>query len=225
MSGCKLEEPLPFRVLRNLSLFLISHLRQGLSILHHHSSPSLHQQPPSFGHLRSRPPTISHPFSLPPLQRLFSQWQGPIPGTSARTPDEQGEAEQRAFALALASRKHATILEFYSPKCALCHSLLKLVTEIEGRNGDWLNIVMADVENLQWLPEVIQYDVKYVPCFVLLDSSGNALAKTGTPFSRLHVATGLSYFLESMRPIEDGLRNIFPSDLGDTKKTQAGSEN
>ncbi|OWM62605.1 hypothetical protein CDL15_Pgr000010 [Punica granatum] len=70
------------------------------------------------------------------------------------SPGEQGEAEQRAFASALASQKEATVLEFYSPKCKLCNSLLNFVLEMEGRNKEWLNIVMADAENEMWLPEV-----------------------------------------------------------------------
>ncbi|KAF7837530.1 thioredoxin-like protein HCF164, chloroplastic [Senna tora] len=94
------------------------------------------------------------------------------------TPDEQGEAEQRAFASALASGKEATVIEFYSPKCRLCNSLLKFVSEVETRNSDWLNVVMADSENEKWLPELLNYDVRYVPCFVLLDKKGRALAKT-----------------------------------------------
>ena len=67
---------------------------------------------------------------------------------------EQGEAEQRAFASALASGKEATVIEFYSPKCRLCNSLLQFVSEVEARNSGWLNIVMADAENQTWLPEV-----------------------------------------------------------------------
>lgn len=69
--------------------------------------------------------------------------------------DEQGEAEQRALAAALATGKEATVIEFYSPKCKLCNSLLNFVTEVSNRNNDWLNIVMADAENDKWLPEVL----------------------------------------------------------------------
>lgn len=70
------------------------------------------------------------------------------------SPEEQGELEHRAFAAALASGKESTVIEFYSPKCSLCNSLLKFVTEVENRNSDWLNIVLADAENEKWLPEV-----------------------------------------------------------------------
>ncbi|CAN1194249.1 Thiol:disulfide interchange protein TxlA homolog [Linum perenne] len=119
---------------------------------------------------------------------------------AALTPGEQAEAEQRAFASALASGKVATVLEFYSPKCMLCNSLVKFVTEVERRNSDWVNIVMADAENEQWLPELLHYDIKYVPCFVMLDKNGNALGKTGVPSSRLHVVAGISHLLKLKRP-------------------------
>ncbi|CAJ2628057.1 uncharacterized protein LOC123902435 [Trifolium pratense] len=113
---------------------------------------------------------------------------------------DQAEAEQRAFAAALASNKEATLLEFYSPKCRLCNSLLNFVLETEKRNARWLNVVMADAENQMWLPELLNYDVSYVPCFVLIDNKGRALAKSGVPNSRLHVIAGLSHLLKMKRP-------------------------
>lgn len=140
------------------------------------------------------------------------------------SPEEQGEAEQRAFASAVASGKEATVLEFYSPKCRLCNSLLNFSLEMERRNSSWLNIVMADAENEKWLPEgnglglglvwqecsgasfcvgflqLLHYDIRYVPCFVLLDKNGSALAKTGIPSSRLHVVAGLSHLLKMKHP-------------------------
>ncbi|XP_057735651.1 uncharacterized protein LOC130951057 [Arachis stenosperma] len=113
---------------------------------------------------------------------------------------DQAEAEHRAFAAALASGKEATVLEFYSPRCRLCSSMLKFVSEVESRNSQWLNVVMADAENEKWLPELLNYDVTYVPCFVLLDKKGRALAKTGVPHSRLHVIAGVSHLLKMKRP-------------------------
>ncbi|KAL8166046.1 hypothetical protein V2J09_007545 [Rumex salicifolius] len=122
------------------------------------------------------------------------------PKKKALSPEEQAEAEQRAFASALASGKEATVLEFYSPNCTLCNSLVNFVQEVENRNSDWLHIAMADAENDKWLPELLHYDIKYVPCFVILDKHGRALAKTGIPSSRLHVVAGLSHLLKLKRP-------------------------
>eukprot|EP00850_Spirogloea_muscicola_P007970 SM000041S15529 [mRNA] locus=s41:661619:663377:+ [translate_table: standard] len=142
------------------------------------------------------------------------------------------EDGERALAAALASGRRATLLEFYSPRCRLCASLLATLADVEARDADWLAVVTADVENRRWLPEasapawlsrsflssnpprlvrnpsaavppqVVHYEVKYVPCFVLLDARGNALAKSGVPYSRRHVVRALSYLLESMRPIK-----------------------
>ncbi|KAL0736462.1 hypothetical protein Bca4012_012672 [Brassica carinata] len=125
---------------------------------------------------------------------------GHVPKKKPLSASEQGEAEQRAFAAALASEKDATVLEFYSPKCRLCNSLLNFVLEVEKRNSNWLNITMADAENEKWFPELLHYDIKYVPCFVLLDKNGQALAKTGVPSSRAHVIAGISHLLKMKRP-------------------------
>lgn len=48
--------------------------------------------------------------------------------------------------------------------------------------------------------QLLNYDVRYVPCFVLLDKRGKALAKTGVPSSRLHVIAGVSHLLKMKRP-------------------------
>ncbi|KAF8022135.1 hypothetical protein BT93_G2319 [Corymbia citriodora subsp. variegata] len=176
--GCSFETPWLFKSLQNVgslaSNLLVSALKPPLS-----HDPSSQSSPLVAGNSKDK---------VLKLQKK---------GLSA---EGQGEAEQRAFASALASRKEATVIEFYSPKCRLCSSLLKFVLEVEGRNSDWLNIVMADAENEMWLPELLHYDIRYVPCFVLLDKSGRALAKTGIPSSRLHVIAGLSHLLKMKRP-------------------------
>ncbi|KAG6552516.1 hypothetical protein Mapa_005936 [Marchantia paleacea] len=138
----------------------------------------------------------------------LSQWGKKGEGSVSTSKDELGELEERALAQALARRKPATIIEFYSPRCTLCRSLVSVVTQLERKHEDWLHIVMVDVENKRWLPEVMLYDVKYVPCFLLLDSYGNALVKTGVPYSRKHVLQGLSYILESMKPIKNRVKYL-----------------
>lgn len=114
--------------------------------------------------------------------------------------EEQGEAEQRALACALKSGKDATLIEFYSPKCRLCNSIMGLVLDMEKKNEEWVSLVLADAENEKWLPELVHYDISYVPCFLLLDKHGRAIAKTGVPVSRMHVIAGLSHLLQLKRP-------------------------
>ncbi|KAI3767340.1 hypothetical protein L2E82_17435 [Cichorium intybus] len=143
--------------------------------------------------------SISKPQTRNPLQISSSKLTTKTKGLSG---EEQGELEQRALACALANGKDATVIEFYSPKCSLCNSMVDFVGHVENKNADWLNIVMADAENDKWLPELLHYDIKYVPCFVLLDKDGRALAKTGVPNSRLHVVAGVSHLLKMKRSSE-----------------------
>ncbi|XP_061371233.1 thioredoxin-like protein HCF164, chloroplastic [Gastrolobium bilobum] len=171
---CNFEGPWPFKSLASIAFNFVASL----------SNSSTPHSPNSFN-------KISHANNL----NLGKKKITPSAGAA-----DQAEAEQRAFASALASGKEATVLEFYSPKCRLCNSLLSFVSDVETRNSDWLNIVMADAENEKWLPELLNYDVRYVPCFVLLDNKGRALAKSGVPNSRLHVIAGLSHLLKMKRP-------------------------
>ncbi|KAG0568313.1 hypothetical protein M758_6G009400 [Ceratodon purpureus] len=154
----------------------------------------------------------SEPQLFEALTARFGQWIPGHQGAPRLSAEEQGDAEERALAIALSGKQKATLLEFYSPRCTLCQSLLKVVQDVERKEGDWLRIVMADVENKKWLPEASLYEINYVPCFVLLDSQGTALAKTGVPYSRMHVLKGLSYLLESMRPIRGALKRVPVSD-------------
>ncbi|MCO5577578.1 hypothetical protein L7F22_031409 [Adiantum nelumboides] len=127
--GCTLEAPLPVKALRNIGQFVVSHLQQSI--------------------LRLQNIPATRPLLVDSQKRVEKTGNTPL------SPQEQGQAEQRALALALSLKKPATVLEFYSPKCTLCRSLLPTILEVESRNAAWLNIVLADVENKLWLPEVL----------------------------------------------------------------------
>ncbi|KAM0918022.1 hypothetical protein ACQ4PT_009386 [Festuca glaucescens] len=75
-----------------------------------------------------------------------------------------------------------------------------LVHELEGGDDGCASFVFANAEDDRWLPELLHYDVRYVPCFVLLDKNGRALAKTGVPSSRQHVIAGLHHLLNMKQP-------------------------
>ncbi|GJS89700.1 thioredoxin-like protein HCF164, chloroplastic [Tanacetum coccineum] len=100
--------------------------------------------------------------SLQTLTSLTSSLINPNPNTlklktqkGFTADDDQGELEQRALACALSNGKDATVIEFYSPKCSLCNSMVEFVGHVETKNQDWLNVVMVDAENDKWLPEVM----------------------------------------------------------------------
>uniref|UniRef100_A0A0Q3S9R6 Thioredoxin domain-containing protein n=2 Tax=Setaria italica TaxID=4555 RepID=A0A0Q3S9R6_SETIT len=56
-------------------------------------------------------------------------WGSPGPRRWRQTA-VRGDTEQRVLAVALASGRPATVLEFYSPRCCLCASL-------QGSCGSW----------------------------------------------------------------------------------------
>lgn len=176
---CKLETPWIFKSLQNIGSVAFN-FAKSISIA------------PPIG--------IGNPFELDGKPKIGPKISFETKKKKILTPEEQGEAELRELAVALASGKEATMIEFYSPKCRLCNSLEKFVLEMENRNSEWLDIVMADAENDKWLPELLHYDIRYVPCFVILDKQGRALAKTGVPNSRLHVVAGVSHLLKMKRP-------------------------
>ena len=77
------------------------------------------------------------------------------------TPEEQAEVEQIAFASTLAAGKEATVIEFCSPKCRLCNSLvwfcfrgggykLRLAEHCHGKCGKWNDLIYKDIQIL-WL--------------------------------------------------------------------------
>ncbi|KAI4345752.1 hypothetical protein L6164_012850 [Bauhinia variegata] len=138
LSPCGFESPWLFKSFQNLGAFAFSFLNSAM-----------------------KPQTADFNSSNPlQLDEKTGQKKNLIFTRKSLTPSEQGEAEHRAFASALASGKEATVIEFYSPKCGLCNSLLNFVSEVETRNSDWLNIVMADAENEKWLPEVSYFQFK-----------------------------------------------------------------
>lgn len=161
--GCRLEMPWAFKTLKSVSEALLQQVASLQSGQDEVSFPAIGSVA-SVSDSTSKKGNIVFPAVqqfLPQVQGLrmtFGRWgkktEHMTTDRASLSSEEQGDAEERALALALVSRKRATVLEFYSPKCTLCRSLLRLILEVEHKNKDWLSIVMADVENKRWLPEV-----------------------------------------------------------------------
>ena len=68
-----------------------------------------------------------------------------------------------------------TILEFYADWCAVCQSMAPDVFAIEKKYGQQFNLVMLNVDNNKWLPEVTKYEVDGIPRFLFLDQGQKIL--------------------------------------------------
>jgi thiol-disulfide isomerase/thioredoxin len=167
--GCKLELPWLFKTVKNVGLLAVEHIEtikhqslKGLPLatsIRIANARNLDSTASISKSERGRDFPFVQQF-LPKVQSALSnlgQWgkKKDEAAEASVSKDELGELEERALAQALARRKPATIVEFYSPKCKLCRSLVPAVAQVESKYEDWLHIVMADVENKRWLPEVI----------------------------------------------------------------------
>lgn len=165
-SDVRLQLPWPFKPLQSVGQQLFTSLQNQFSP---HPTKRFAKVPTSFRVSNSE----LHAFQarIESLTAKFPLWvqKKGQQRTPKLSPEEQGDAEERALAIALAGRQKATILEFYSPRCTLCRSLMQVVEDIQRREGDWLRIVMADVENKTWLPEVFGW-LSHLPFLVIRTS-------------------------------------------------------
>ncbi|GAQ86438.1 Thioredoxin superfamily protein [Klebsormidium nitens] len=119
-----------------------------------------------------------------------------------RPPSKESVAawEEKALAKSLLRKKHASLVMFYSKNCQLCKSMTPMVNDMARKESWWLDVCYVDVDNQSWMPEVVHYDVSYVPCFMYLTPSGMAMAKTGAPLSKTHVLDGLQKVMSGAHP-------------------------
>lgn len=76
------------------------------------------------------------------------------------------------------ANERPTLIEFYADWCTSCQAMVPTVAAIEEEYGDRLNVVMLNVDNDKWLPEVLRYHVDGIPHFEFLDGQGQAIAAT-----------------------------------------------
>ncbi|HIK38586.1 MAG: thioredoxin family protein [Geminocystis sp.] len=89
---------------------------------------------------------------------------------------ETQAASSTPLEVALSNGK-PSMIEFYAPWCTTCQmmagDLASLKKEYEGK----VNFVMLNVDNSNWLPEILKYDVNGIPHFVFLNFRGEAVGQ------------------------------------------------
>ncbi len=79
------------------------------------------------------------------------------------------------FEVALSNGK-PTILEFYADWCGSCQAMAPIIADLETSFNGEVNLVMLNVDNTKWLPELTQYRVNGIPHFEFLNREGRSIA-------------------------------------------------
>jgi len=95
------------------------------------------------------------------------QPQAPLEALARRSPE---------LSVALANGK-PTLVEFYADWCEACRSMAPAMDAVETRSRDQLNVVLLNVDNPRWLPEVERYEVNGIPHLELFDGSGSPVGR------------------------------------------------
>lgn len=96
------------------------------------------------------------------------QPQAPLEALARRSPD---------LSVAL-SNGRPTIVEFYADWCEACRSMAPAMESVEESHRNQLNVVLLNVDNPRWLPEVERYEVNGIPQLELFNSEGTSVGRS-----------------------------------------------
>jgi len=95
------------------------------------------------------------------------QPQAPLEALARRSPE---------LSVALANGR-PTIVEFYADWCEACRSMAPALDAVESRQHERLNVVLLNVDNPRWQPEIDRYDVNGIPHLELFDGRGTDVGR------------------------------------------------
>ncbi len=71
-----------------------------------------------------------------------------------------------------------TLVEFYADWCEACRSMAPAMEKLEQRHRGSLDVVMLNVDNPRWQPEVERYEVNGIPQLELFDAAGQPVGRS-----------------------------------------------
>ena len=71
-----------------------------------------------------------------------------------------------------------TLVEFYADWCEACRAMAPAMTQLEQHHRGKLDVVMLNVDNPRWQPELEHYDVSGIPQLELFDGAGQAVGRS-----------------------------------------------
>ena len=71
-----------------------------------------------------------------------------------------------------------TLVEFYADWCEACRAMAPAMETIEQHHRGQLDVVLLNVDNPRWQPEIDRYDVNGIPQLELFDAAGTAIGRS-----------------------------------------------
>ncbi|MEB3332155.1 MAG: thioredoxin domain-containing protein [Synechococcaceae cyanobacterium] len=100
-------------------------------------------------------------------------WRG---GLQPAAPLERLARQSLDLPVAL-SNGRPTLVEFYADWCEACRSMAPALEAVETRHRGRLDVVLLNVDNPRWQPELDRYGVNGIPHLELFDASGRAVGR------------------------------------------------
>jgi thiol-disulfide isomerase/thioredoxin len=70
-----------------------------------------------------------------------------------------------------------TLVEFYADWCEACQAMAPAMETIEQQHHGQLDVVLLNVDNPRWQPEIDRYEVNGIPQLELFNASGDAIGR------------------------------------------------
>ena len=86
---------------------------------------------------------------------------------------------RQSLDLPVALRKgKPTLVEFYADWCDACRTMAPAMETIEAQHRGQLDVVLLNVDNPRWQPELERYDVNGIPQLELFNAAGEAVGRS-----------------------------------------------
>ncbi|AFY29138.1 thioredoxin domain-containing protein [Cyanobium gracile] len=98
-------------------------------------------------------------------------------GLHPEAPLERLARQSPEFSVALADGR-PTLVEFYADWCEACRSMAPAMERIERQQRGRMDVVLLNVDNPRWQPELERYDVNGIPQLEFFDAAGAPVGRS-----------------------------------------------
>ncbi len=98
-------------------------------------------------------------------------------GLHPEAPLERLARQSPEFSVALADGR-PTLVEFYADWCEACRSMAPAMERIERQQHGRMDVVLLNVDNPRWQPELERYEVNGIPQLEFFDAAGAPVGRS-----------------------------------------------